>query len=214
MISKRPGRKPAFTRRQAIDAALAEGIETFTLRAVADRLGVKATALYREFSSRQELQLAAIAEIAVDIEPDPDFSNWQDALRQVVDRQWALCERYPEAPLVLMAQPEAFGAAMPRIAAIVQRLAELGVPGGVEGAAFAFDFVGDTTLETFVSIQPYLTADGGGRTGVERIGEMTAGHPDVFGVQSMGERGNLDLKVEFIIAGMELGLFPGSVAQK
>lgn len=32
MISKRPGRKPAFTRRQAIDAALAEGIETFTLR--------------------------------------------------------------------------------------------------------------------------------------------------------------------------------------
>ena len=39
MISKRPGRKPAFTRRQAIDAALAEGIETFTLRAVADRLG-------------------------------------------------------------------------------------------------------------------------------------------------------------------------------
>ena len=46
MISKRPGRKPAFTRRQAIDAALAEGIETFTLRAVADRLGVKATALY------------------------------------------------------------------------------------------------------------------------------------------------------------------------
>lgn len=204
MISKRPGRKPAFTRRQAIDAALAEGIETFTLRAVADRLGVKATALYREFSSRQELQLAAIAEIAVDIEPDPDFSNWQDALRQVVDRQWALCERYPEA----------FGAAMPRIAAIVQRLAELGVPGGVEGAAFAFDFVGDTTLETFVSIQPYLTADEGGRTGVERIGEMTAGHPDVFGVQSMGERGNLDLKVEFIIAGMELGLFPGSVAQK
>lgn len=51
MISKRPGRKPAFTRRQAIDAALAEGIETFTLRAVADRLGVKATALYREFST-------------------------------------------------------------------------------------------------------------------------------------------------------------------
>ena len=115
---------------------------------------------------------------------------------------------------MLMAQPEAFGAAMPRIAAIVQRLAELGVPVGVEGAAFAFDFVGDTTLETFVSIQPYLTADEGGRTGVERIGEMTAGHPDVFGVQSMGERGNLDLKVEFIIAGMELGLFPGSVAQK
>lgn len=156
MISKRPGRKPAFTRRQAIDAALAEGIETFTLRAVADRLGVKATALYREFSSRQELQLAAIAEIAVDIEPDPDFSNWQDALRQVVDRQWALCERYPEAPLVLMAQPEAFGAAMPRIAAIVQRLAELGVPGGVEGAAFAFDFVGDTTLETFC-VDPALS---------------------------------------------------------
>ena len=158
MISKRPGRKPAFTRRQAIDAVLAEGIETFTLRAVADRLGVKATALYREFSSRQELQVAAIAEIMVDIEPDPNVASWQDALRQIVDRQWALCERYPEAPLVLMTQPEAFGAVMPRCAAIAQGLAELGIPGGVEGAAFAFDFVGDTTFETFISMQPYLVA--------------------------------------------------------
>ncbi|WCC79732.1 TetR/AcrR family transcriptional regulator [Cutibacterium equinum] len=214
MISKRPGRKPAFTRRQAIDAALAEGIETFTLRAVADRLGVKATALYREFSSRQELQWAALAEIVVDIEPDPDVTSWQDALRQVVDRQWELFEGYPEAPRVIITQPEAFGAAMPFITTIVHTLADLGIPGGVEGAAFALDFVGDTVLETFVSIQPYLTADEGGRTGIERIGEMTDGQPDVFGVQSMGARGNLDLKIEFIIAGMEHGLFPGSTPQK
>jgi len=214
MISKRPGRRPAFTRRQAIDAALAEGIETFTLRAVADRLGVKATALYREFSSRQELQVAAIAEIMVDIDPDPNVASWQDALRQIVDRQWALCERYPEAPLVLMTQPETFGAVMPRCAAIVQGLAELGIPGGVEGAAFAFDFVGDTTFETFISMQPYLVADEDGRTGVERIGVMTEGLPDIFGMQDLGERGNLDLKVEFIIAGMEHGLFPGAVTRK
>ena len=43
---------------------------------------------------------------------------------------------------------------------------------------------------------------------------MTEGLPDIFGMQDLGERGNLDLKVEFIIAGMEHGLFPGAVTRK
>ena len=45
---------------------------------------MKATALYREFSSRQELQLAAISAIAAEIEPDPQLCTWQEVLRDVV----------------------------------------------------------------------------------------------------------------------------------
>lgn len=150
-MRKRPGRKPVFTRRQVIDAALAEGIGSFTLRAVAERLGVKATALYRVFSSRQELQLAAMNAISRDIEPDPRLRTWQEALRDVVNRYWDMCSRYPEAATVILTQPEAFGMALPRIAAIVERLAELGIPAGTDGAAFALDFVVDMTLETYVS---------------------------------------------------------------
>ena len=175
---------------------------------------MKATALYREFSSRQELQLAAIAEIAVDIEPDPDVSNWQDALRQVVDRPVGVVRAVSRGSAGAHGSARGLRGSDASYRGDRAETGRAWCPRRGRGAAFAFDFVGDTTLETFVSIQPYLTADEGGRTGVERIGEMTAGHPDVFGVQSMGERGNLDLKVEFIIAGMELGLFPGSVAQK
>lgn len=94
-MRKRPGRKPVFTRRQVIDAALAEGIGSFTLRAVAERLGVKATALYWVFSSRQELQLAAMNAISRDIEPDPRLRTWQEALRDVVNRYWDMCSRLP-----------------------------------------------------------------------------------------------------------------------
>ena len=47
--------------------------------------------------------------------------------------------------------------ALPRIAAIVERLAELGIPAGTDGAAFALDFVVDMTLETYVSVQPGTT---------------------------------------------------------
>ena len=212
-MRKRPGRKPVFTRRQVIDAALAEGIGSFTLRAVAERLGVKATALYRVFSSRQELQLAAMNAISRDIEPDPRLRTWQEALRDVVNRYWDMCSRYPEAATVILTQPEAFGMALPRIAAIVERLAELGIPAGTDGAALALDFVVDMTLETYVSIQPYLTPDANGRTGLDRLTQILGGRPDLFGMQDLGERGNLDLKVEFIIAGMERGLFPGTPSQ-
>lgn len=209
-MRKRPGRKPAFTRRQVIDATLAEGIGSFTLRAVAERLGVKATALYREFSSRQELQLAAISAIAADIEPDPQLCTWQDVLRDVVDRQWQMCVRYSEAAAVIVTRPEAFGVALPRITAIVERLAALGIPGGKEGAAFALDFAGDTALETYMSVQPYMTCDEEGRTGLDKFVRIAGELPELFGMQDMGERGNLDLKIEFIIAGMEHGLFRGA----
>ena len=132
-MRKRPGRKPAFTRRQVIDATLAEGIGSFTLRAVAERLGVKATALYREFSSRQELQLAAISAIAADIEPDPQLCTWQDVLRDVVDRQWQMCVRYPEAAAVIVTRPEAFGVALPRITAMLRGWPHSVSPGARKG---------------------------------------------------------------------------------
>ena len=102
--------------------------------------------------------------------------------------------------------------ALPRITAIVERLAGLGIPGGKDGAAFAMDFAGDTVLETYMSIQPYQTLDEDGRTGLDRFAGIVGELPELFGMQKMGERGNLDLKIEFIIAGMEHGLFPGTSA--
>ena len=65
-------------------------------------------------------------------------------------------------------------------------------------------------METYMSVQPYMTCDEEGRTGLDKFVRIAGELPEPFGMQDMGERGNLDLKIEFIIAGMEHGLFRGA----
>ncbi|MDU0969254.1 MAG: helix-turn-helix domain-containing protein [Actinomycetaceae bacterium] len=204
----KPGRKQVFTRDQAIAAALAEGVGSFTLRAVAARLGVRPSALYREFGSREDLQIAAMAQIARDFLTDSQWATWQDGLRHMVDTQWRMLTLHPEAANVIITQPEACAVAMPHFAALVDKLVDLGIPGGRDAATFALDFAGDTTMMTFVSMQPYVTVDAEGRTGLERATSHMGDAPDVFDMAGMGERGFLDRKIAFIIAGLEAGLLP------
>ena len=54
------GRKPAFDAADVVAAAIAEGIDKFTLSAVARRLGVVTGAIYRTFPSRDDLVIACL----------------------------------------------------------------------------------------------------------------------------------------------------------
>lgn len=63
MYRPKPGRKQSFTATDVIKAARAEGVASFTLGAVAARLDVKPSALYRVFKSRADLQLAVLEDI-------------------------------------------------------------------------------------------------------------------------------------------------------
>lgn len=204
-----PGRKPAFDKESAIEAALHEGIATFTLKSVATRLGVQPSALYRVFESRDELQAAAIIQEFTSATAElPHANTWQEMLRIMVDTEWRALRRYPELPMAILTSPHVYPLLMPPIRSAIDRLVELDIPGGEPVAAFALDFIGDTVLFTAIGMHAFLNESG---TGVdERKLDPFRDADDVFGMQGIGERGMLDSKVDFIIDGIERGIVPSS----
>lgn len=99
--------------RKAIVAAAAElldevGIDAFSLRGVAKRLGIKAPSLYNHFTDKSdllsELAKAMLAGAAI---PDDDTSlDWRSYIVEVsVATRRSILERYRAAPLLLQFFP-------------------------------------------------------------------------------------------------------------
>lgn len=202
-----PGRKPNFSKQQVIDAAIAEGIATFTLKGVASHLGVRPSAMYRIFASREELQAAAIMHLFSQVTLIPtDTATWQEGLRHMVDAQWELLICYPGLATAFLQNRQAQVLVMPHATQAIRQIASLGIPGGTKAAAFAMDFIGDTVLVTVVSMELYLD-DRTHEVDPQAV-EDFAHTDDPFGIQHLGQRGFLDRKVDFIIAGMEQHILP------
>lgn len=227
---KKPGRRPQFSEKQVINAVLLEGINTFTLRSVATRLGVRAPSLYRVFGSREEMQRAAVAQLAAEFVQFPAGDTWQDCLYAFSSRIWAMCETYPGLAETLITLPEAQAGGMAQVSVLVERLLDRGIPGGTSTALFALDFIGDLTLGTFFSMQSYGATDGEGLSGLERFtaalhssSESSEIHASSVSIdatalvdeqmRAMGDRGLLPAKLDFIIAGIAAGHGPQSASQ-
>lgn len=212
MTPKRPGPKRTFTLQDAVEAALALGVASFTLRGVARRLGVQPAALYRVCGSRDELQLLALEQVArtAFIQRLP-VASWQEKVRQLVDMQWRMLEEHPEVGVVVNARADAFTAAAPSLRQGMEELVQLGIPGGFKTACFVVDFVGDLVFTTFAQMRPFREGGPEVRAQVaQALGELEG----VFDVANMPERGWLDDKIDFIIAGVEKGLGPGGEPRK
>jgi len=82
---RRPGPEPRFTREELARRALAimdaHGTEAFTMRGLAEELGMGTMALYRYFPSKDDLMDAAIEVAAPEIElPEPGAAPWKEQL--------------------------------------------------------------------------------------------------------------------------------------
>ena len=80
-------RRPRLTRDTITEAALAlvdaEGLDALSMRNVAKRLGVQASALYGHVSGKQELIQLMLDRVALEIElPEPDPDHWEEQLKE------------------------------------------------------------------------------------------------------------------------------------
>lgn len=199
---KKVGRKPAFTEADVIRAAMAEGIDRFTLAAVADRIGVVTTAIYRLFGSRDDIVVACLDTIAATIRlPEPD-ADWRDTLLRWAEECWRVCEENPGLPRVVYTYPPSFT----RIAHILDTYAKSLAPHGITPgqASFALDFLGDTVFACHLGVQAMRAVDPSGTSGLDRVRAALGENTAVLQPQdSWLERGSMDVKVRFVIAALE-----------
>lgn len=200
-VGKKVGRKPAFTREDVIRAAFDEGIDTFTLSAIANRVGVVTPALYRLFSSRDDIVVACLDAAAASIATPPPGAEWRDVLRMWADECWRLCEDYPGINRVVYS----VASAMARVAVVLDRYAESLAPHGItrRQAMFALDFIGDTVFTGHLGADMMRSTDRRGTTGLDHIRAALDDVPTaVLPEESWAGREPTDIKVDFIITGL------------
>ncbi len=199
---RKPGRKPTFSRQDAISAAFSEGIGSFTLAGVAKRLGVAPPAIYRLFPSRDDLVDAcldyAVATIKLPQKSDP----WQKVLRLWADECWRLCETYPGLSHLVFSVPTALVRAESVISEYVNVLMRHGK--SPRQGMFAMDFIGDTVFASHLGVQALRDADAQGETGLEAMRrELEESESHLEPEDSWIGRSMMDAKVRFIIDGLK-----------
>lgn len=198
---RKVGRKPAFTAADVVAAAIAEGIDRFTLAAVADRLGVVTTAIYRIFDSREDLVIACLDTAGATIAlPDPGM-GWRDALRLWADECWRVCEEYPGLSRLVYAYPAAPTRIKQVFDAYADNLASQGK--NPRQAMFALDFIGDTVFASHLGVEALRSVDEEGRTGLDAVRDAVGDSPTLFRPEaSWASRKAMDTKVDFILTGL------------
>ena len=128
---ERPKRFTGFQRR-AVETALAiidaEGLEGFSIRRLADALGVRGASLYHHFRDKDEI-LDGVATLALSElrRPDDDTLDWIDWLMQVARSYRQALLAHPNLlPLILGRYNRRAGSAVYDYAA--RKLTEAGIP--------------------------------------------------------------------------------------
>lgn len=127
------GRPAIISKQMAAEAALnaidEDGLESLSLEAVANRLGIKAPSLYHHFADRADL-LGSVARLllkSVDVhEPEPG-DDWRDTLLELcVATRTAVLKHPNAAPLLLQTLPRYI--MMPAYEHWIEHIAAAGVP--------------------------------------------------------------------------------------
>lgn len=205
-LGRPTGPKPSFSRQDVVDAALEEGVDAFSLTAVARRLGVRTSALYRTVSSRDDLLRAcldrlgdqAAVPVAAAIRSAQGRHDWEPVLRAGAESMWEVLEAHPGLSRVLLTVPWAFQSFATVMNAFLEALEAEGLEHA--DAVLALDATGDTLVSAHLSLRAMRTAGPledwpRTRPGVRLPNELV---PD----RSLVWRGFLDAKLKLIVAGL------------
>ncbi len=150
-MGRRPGRPPSLTRDDVARAALDEGVVNLSMPAVAKRLGVGHSTLYRYVHDRDDLLLAALDLALREFEWPPFDLGWRELMTEFADAMWRFFERYPgmsEASQVVQGMPPR---ALDLSAAYVERLRAEGL--SARDATIAVDLVADLTVAAEIGVR-------------------------------------------------------------
>lgn len=149
--SSRRGRPPLTSREAILDAVLEIGLDRATTAAVAGRLGVDQSTLYRHVESRDDMLDAAVARAAERVTWPEPAEDWAEYLRDCARALWTLFSTTPglaERLRGMTAMPEPLARQAYR--AVEHLVRSLDLP--VREAILVVDTVGDTTADSFLTV--------------------------------------------------------------
>lgn len=80
---------------QICDAVIEDGMTTFSMPSIADRLGVAHSGLYRYVASREALLVAVLDRISNEATWPPSGAPWREQLAVLGEALWTICTTYP-----------------------------------------------------------------------------------------------------------------------
>lgn len=103
MAKKPPPDRQALSKQRILEAAVAfadkHGVETLTMRKVADALGFGVMSLYNHVANKEEMLVGMVDVVAAEIEPATVEGDWKDAIRTSAAAANKVLLSHPWAPL-------------------------------------------------------------------------------------------------------------------
>lgn len=190
----------------AIELADQEGLDAFSMRRIADRMGVGAMSLYRHVANKDELLAAMTDEVArQNPYPDPDGQQWtwRDRVRIAAEIDWALYQQHPWVLLTFATPRYSFGPqSLACLAWLVDGFGQLGVSTR-EATAMSFMVWNYISGATLPQISAKLMARKGmnpeGDNGLRTLLDGTADLPAPTALADLNGTGVRDLTSEELL---------------
>lgn len=194
-MERKPGRPRALTIDAIANAALADGIATFSMPSVARRLGVAHSGLYRYVTDRDDLLVKAL-DIAFGSTtwPSPDLP-WDELLREIGESIWRTCDAHPgldrASQFATAPSPVLLSKMEPWIASVNEQKFS------IEDAAVAVEFVIALVLDCSANMARLAKME---RGTMERRGFPGL---EVYNTEEVWSgRGTYDRKLDILLAGL------------
>lgn len=168
-------KKSTLTREKVLDAAieLADevGIESLTIRNLADRLGVGAMTIYHHVPSKDEIIDGMVEIVFEEIEKPPTDLDWKSAMRQRCVSARQVLNRHPWAAPLMESRMSPGPANLSHHDAVIGCLRNGGLSIGMTAHAYA---ILDSFIYGFAFEEATLPASGG--EGFAEVAEQIAAH--------------------------------------
>ena len=196
-MERKPGRPRALTVDVIAQAALDDGIATFSMPSVARRLGVAHSGLYRYVVDRDDLLMQATERAMRSVPwPSTHADDWRELITAIGEAVWNVCDTYPGLDRASMSSLRPAPTLITLLDGFATAMHEMGFT--IEDAAVAVDSVMTLATDSSLTMSRIATMKA-----LEQERGTSYEFPRGFNTTEVLEgRGTYDRKLQILLDGL------------